>query len=172
MTDSNSGGSDGPILFWKITEPEYGCFSNWVFSPFTENGVKFDTAEHYLMYHKALLMGDTLVANTILKTSHPAKIKELGRKVRNWNEELWVKNREIIMYKGIYLKCLEHPDFLKKLLSTGDRLIIEASPFDRIWGIGITAQDYTNGKPVNGLNLLGKSLMAVRGSFKIQTSTK
>lgn len=153
------------VLFWKISEPTYGCFSNWYYSPFQENGIQFDTTEHYLMYHKALLMGDNDIANAILKTKSPATIKDLGRKVKNWNEELWVKNRSQIMYNGIYLKCKFYPDILKTLLDTRDALIVEASPFDRIWGVGITAGEYINGKKPNGLNLLGESLMAVRKAY-------
>ena len=155
------------IYFWKISEPTYGCFSNWFHSPFSDNNNnQFGTAEHYLMYRKALLMGDQTIANQILQTHDPKLVKDLGRKVRNWDEATWELHRERIMFEAIYAKCMAHPAILQTLLGTGDKQIAEASPYDTIWGIGITAAEANRGTRWRGLNLLGESLMAVRSSFQ------
>jgi len=111
-------------------------------------------------------MGDQQVAAQIFKTKSPAAIKDLGRKVKNWDEDKWVNNRFQIMVNGITLKCLAHPNILKTLLDTGDTVIIESSPFDRIWGVGITADEYNKGIACKGLNLLGRALMNVRKTFR------
>jgi ribA/ribD-fused uncharacterized protein len=154
------------IYFWRETEPVYGCFSNWYASPFEENGKQFPTSEHYLMYHKALLMGDELIAEAILNATTPNRVKDLGRKVSNWDEEKWIANREKIMYQAILTKCNTHKAIQKCLLETGNNLIAESSPYDKIWGIGITKSQGKSGIKWNGLNLLGKALMKVREDLK------
>ncbi|KAK0381843.1 oxidoreductase family protein [Colletotrichum limetticola] len=123
----------------------------------------FAEAEHYMMHAKALLFTDPTVALSILKADHPRKVKALGRKVRNFNEALWNENRERIVREGNLLKFRSAPELRKKLLATGDRELVEASPMDRIWGIGFSP-DKAPGSDRGrwGLNLLGKILMEVR----------
>lgn len=154
------------VYFWRQTEQPYGVFSNWAITPFTDqNGISYMSTEHYMMYHKALLMNDTVMGKTILAASTPKQAKDLGRKIRNWDETKWVNNRERIMYDGILLKCRAHPNIADLLVATKDAYIAEASPYDAIWGIGVTATEAAKlNHPLKfkGLNLLGIALMNVR----------
>jgi ribA/ribD-fused uncharacterized protein len=159
------------IYFWRETESDYGCFSNWYPSPFTEDGKLFPTSEHYLMYHKALLMGDVIIAEAILNAVTPKRVKDLGRKVANWDENKWVKNRKKIMYNGILAKCNAHKSIKNCLLATQNKVIAEASPYDKIWGIGLTKFQALGNKPWEGLNLLGEVLMKVRKHYQVPTTT-
>ena len=154
------------VYFWRQSEVPYGVFSNWAITPFKENNIEFQSTEHYLMFHKAVLMADAVMANAIVKAATPKRAKELGRQVRNWDEEKWEKHREQIMYDGILLKCRAHPDIAKLLLETGSKVIAEASPYDKIWGIGLRAEMAMMKKKFNGLNLLGKALMNVRSTLR------
>jgi ribA/ribD-fused uncharacterized protein len=158
---------DNVVYFWRQTEQPYGVFSNWANSPFTDlEGHVFLTCEHYLMYYKALLMNDDVIADAIIHCKSPKRVKALGRRVRNWDEQKWVANREEIMFQGIFLKCIENENIKTLLLQTKDKIIAEASPYDSIWGIGITEKDAKSGVPFKGLNLLGKALMQVRSKLQ------
>ncbi|KAK1496702.1 oxidoreductase family protein [Colletotrichum cuscutae] len=171
-----------PIYFWRETGHEGYLSQWWTSNPFTESPspssssspspsssstsstpITYRTAEHYMMHAKALLFTDPTVALSILKADHPRKVKALGRKVRNFNEALWNENRERIVREGNILKFRSAPELRKKLLATGDRELVEASPMDRIWGIGFSP-DKAPGSDRGrwGLNLLGKILMEVR----------
>lgn len=139
-----------------------------------------------MMHQKALLFGDEKVALEILKASHPRGVKALGRKVKNFDDKKWNENRERIVYEGNIYKftnAITEQGFQKgtsaknnlppidgslkeMLLATGDREIVEASPFDAIWGIGFKAADAEAAKESWGLNLLGKELMRVRKYLK------
>src|SRR4051794_37718889 len=124
------------IYFWRPTE-SYGCLSNWSAHPITtENGETFPTAEHYFMYEKAMTMGDRATAKRIQRAKTPVEAKRLGRSIRPWNESKWNRVKEAIMCKALTLKVQQYPDIKKVLQDTGDALLAEASPFDRIWGIG------------------------------------
>ncbi|KAL0765926.1 hypothetical protein CaCOL14_011668 [Colletotrichum acutatum] len=134
-----------PIYFWRETGQEGYLSQWWTSNPFTQSPsspsssstpITFKTAEHYMMHAKALLFADLAVALSILKADHPRKVKALGRKVHNFNEALWNENRERIVREGNLLKFRSAPELRKKLLATGDRELVEASPMDRIWGIG------------------------------------
>lgn len=123
----------------------------------------------YMMYHKAILFKDPTVALTILKAHHPREVKNLGRKVKNFNQDTWVKHREDIVTKGTLLKFTKpvNDEGLKeKLLATGDQDIVEASPYDRIWGIGFTEKHADDVRDDWGLNLLGKAIMVVRTQLR------
>ncbi|EXF75197.1 hypothetical protein CFIO01_06155 [Colletotrichum fioriniae PJ7] len=164
-----------PIYFWRETGPEGYLSQWWTSNPFTQSplsssspspsstSITFKTAEHYMMHAKALLFADPSVALSILKADHPRKVKALGRKVHNFNEAQWNENRERIVREGNLLKFRAAPELRKQLLATGDRELVEASPMDRIWGIGF-APDKAAGADRGrwGLNLLGKILMEVR----------
>lgn len=154
---------DNFVFFWKEYQ-NYGFFSNWSKHSVTENGIRFETLEHYLMYHKAILMGDKSIAKTIINEKEPVKVKNLGRKVSNFDPIKWNEHKFNIMCKGIKLKVKQHSDIKKALLETGDKIIAEASPFDNIWGIGTTAE--LDIKKWKGKNLLGKAWMKVRDSLK------
>lgn len=154
------------IYFWKITD-KYGVFSQWYPSEFIDfEGVKYSSAEQYMMYQKALLFQDKETAQEILKENNPKNIKALGRKIKNFDEKVWNDKKLCIVIMGNYHKFSNNIKMGELLLSTGDELIAEASPVDKIWGIGIDEQNAINGADWRGENLLGKSLMIVRNIIR------
>lgn len=140
------------------------CLSQWYEAPFTEDGRTYPTAEHYMMVGKALLFGDERIAERVPAARTPGEAKALGRQVRDFDEGTWVANRVEIVVRGNLGKFGAHDDLRRYLLSTGDRVLVEASPVDRVWGIGLAADDERAADPVTwrGLNLLGEALMSVR----------
>lgn len=159
--------STEPVLFFKPEQP-YGFMSNWWPSPFTIDNVLFPTTEHHMMVMKALLMGDQAMARTILNTKSPSAVKGLGKKVKNFSPQLWDTHKFEIVLTGNMAKFTQHPDLKQQLLATGDRIIAEASPYDKIWGIGMAPTDSRARNPANwkGQNLLGRILMEVRSRLR------
>ncbi|MFD0688253.1 NADAR family protein [Actinomadura fibrosa] len=151
------------VFFWRDTG-RTGCLSQWHTSPFTVAGITYPTAEHYMMAGKARLFGDEEMAAAILDAGHPAEAKKLGGRVRGFDEETWAAHRFGIVVDGNMAKFSQHPELRSYLLSTGDRVLVEASPLDRIWGIGLAADDERAERVADwrGLNLLGFALMEVR----------
>jgi ribA/ribD-fused uncharacterized protein len=141
-----------------------GCLSQWWPVRFSENGHAFASAEHYMMAHKAWLFGDEESAAKILASRHPGQAKQLGRGVRGFDQETWEVRRFAIVVRGNAAKFGQHPELAEYLLGTGRRVLVEASPVDRVWGIGLTADDERAAAPDRwkGLNLLGFALMAAR----------
>lgn len=144
-----------------------------------------------MMHHKALLFQDEATALEILKASHPRKVKSLGRKVANFDEDVWKEHRERIVREGNYLKFtnvvseeglrlgesdsapLIGMSLRSLLVSTGYRELVEASPFDSIWGVGFRAEDAKKtSRELWGLNLLGKALMEVRETLRREDDEK
>ena len=133
-----------------------------------------------MMYQKALLFSDPDAASKILSATHPREVKHLGRHVSNFSEPLWLAQREAIVRRGNLLKFTcpvdredgrwvvrDGRDLKAALLGTGERELVEASPTDRIWGIGFgEARAGEVGRQKWGLNLLGKALMVVRGELR------
>ena len=141
-----------------------GPFSQWYKSSFTEYDLKFNTAEQFMMYRKAMLFQDFNVAKMILKESNPRNQKALGRQVKNFNVNEWNKVAREIVYQGNRLKFTQNLELKKQLLATEGRLLVEASPFDNIWGIGLSMKDTINldRRYWKGTNWLGKALTKVR----------
>jgi len=141
-----------------------GCLSQWWPVVFSEDGHTFASAEHYMMAHKAWLFGDAEAAERILAAGHPGEAKKLGRAVRGFDEQVWNDHRFDIVVRGNITKFGQNPELRRFLLATADRVLVEASPYDRIWGIGLTAGDERAASPSTwqGLNLLGFALMAAR----------
>lgn len=154
------------LFFWRETSANGFC-SNWYPAPFTRDGKLFPTSEHYMMYHKALLMEDSECAAKILQTDSPKIAQKLGRKTKTWDEQLWIDNRERIMLEACTLKFKQNTELQTLLIKTHPKILVEASPFDKIWGIGLSAshKDAANPKKWKGLNLLGKTLVQVRNLF-------
>jgi len=150
------------ILFLK------GYLSQWSKSPFKELGITFNCAEQYMMYKKASLFGDNETAKKILATNSPKEQKRLGRQVKNFDEKIWNSHKVKIVLRGNLLKFSQNPDLKKELLATGDELLAEANPYDKVWGIGLTAIDKDALYPHKwkGQNLLGKILMKVREELR------
>lgn len=122
-----------------------------------------------MMYHKAILFADLMAAARILQCSHPRDAKAIGRQVENFDRDVWEQHREQIVFKGNMGKFL-HPmngssELADKLLATGDRELVEASPEDRIWGIGYVASEADANRETWGLNLMGRALMRVRAEL-------
>lgn len=162
------------LFFWGHTPKQPGvvgqeCLSQWFPSLFEVDGVRFKTAEHYMMWGKALLFGDTEAAEQIVAAEHPSQAKALGRSaVRGFDEEKWVANRLEIVTAGNVEKFRQNPELLAFLLGTKDRVLVEASPRDRIWGIGMSAGNELAQDPTQwrGLNLLGEALMRARATLR------
>jgi hypothetical protein len=147
---------------------EYGCFSNWYPSRFTVHQIEFTSGEQYMMYQKAVLFGDDEIAERIMSTSDVRLIKQLGREVRGYNETIWSGLRQLLVFQGLLAKFGQNDDLKKILLSTGDAILAECSPYDRIWGIGRDLDDKRS-LDVNqwrGQNLLGFTLMQVRSVLR------
>ena len=145
-----------------------GIFSQFFPCTFTEMGVTYNSAEQYMMAQKALLFDDIQTYDKIMSLSNPYKIKALGRLVKNFNQEIWDKHKEDIVFNGNLLKFSQNKKLCKQLLATGDKEIVEASPTDTIWGIGLaeTDPDIYDKSKWRGTNLLGKAIMKVRDVLK------
>lgn len=157
------------IFFHGDSFDQYKYFSNWYPNVFySDSGVRYTSVEQYMMSHKALLFDDIEIANEIMKTNDVSKIKNLGRKVRNFNEEIWDRNKENIVYKGLKYKFTQDKTLKDKLLSTGDAELVECAAKDTVWAIGIGLRDKRRFNRDNwrGQNLLGKNLMKVREDIR------
>lgn len=152
------------VFFWGHQNPGRGYLSQWWPSPFTVDGTTYATAEHYMMAGKARLFGDEETAAAIIAAPHPRRAKDLGRGVRNFDEQTWRDNRVAIVTRGNEAKFGQNKELRDYLIGTGDRILVEASPLDRIWGIGLRADDPRAEQPSawRGQNLLGFALMDAR----------
>lgn len=157
------------VFFFGFDRPEPECcLQQWFPSPFTEEDPKthgtrhFKTSEQYMMYHKALLMGDAEVADQILATETPAEAKSLGRAVKNFKQEIWDAECDRVVEQGQYLKFEQNEELKKVLLGTGGREIVETSPNDKVWGIGFNTEEAEGRESEWGENRLGKALMRAR----------
>ena len=151
------------VFFWHEYE-EYGEFSQWYKSDFTIEGVTYSTCEQYMMAQKALLFHDKEIYNKIMQSTSPKECKKLGREIKNFDDKIWKDKNEQIIYEGNYAKFSQNNDLKEKLISTGNKTLAEASPFDKIYGIGMDANnpDITNPSTWNGKNILGNVLMRIR----------
>ncbi len=143
---------------------DQSCLSNWFSSKFVVDGVQYPTTEHFMMAEKARLFGDSSIHNQILSAGSPGAAKALGRKVTGFDEAIWVGKRFDIVVRGNVAKFSQHEPMKRFLIATGSKVLVEASPHDRIWGIGMALDDDRATKPNlwNGSNLLGFALMEVR----------
>jgi ribA/ribD-fused uncharacterized protein len=141
---------------------------NWYPSVFEKDGVRYVNTEQYMMYQKALLMGDAVTAEAIMQEHNPHNIKKLGQQVKPWDEDKWKANRTRIMYEGCLAKFASDDELKAKLFSTENTILVEASPFDKIWGIGMKAENpkAKKIKEWKGMNLLGRVLMQVREDLR------
>ena len=151
-------------FFWQNRSP----FSNWYPSIFTHNGITFSRGEQYMMYRKAMMFGDVNIAQAILLTGNPKEQKDLGRMVANYDDAVWSDKRVEVMVDGLFEKFNQNPIPKEALLNTGDTIIVEASPYDRVWGIGLTEDDprAIDQTQWRGQNLLGITLMKVRDAIR------
>ena len=153
------------LFFWSHQpDKPHAYLSQWWPAPFQLAGVTYPTAEHYMMAAKAALFGDEERRQQILAAAHPGAAKQLGRQVANFDETAWQTTRSAIVVHGNLAKFSQNAALGQRLLTTRDRVLVEASPVDLIWGIGLAATDPLAAQPAHwpGLNLLGFALMAVR----------
>lgn len=144
------------------------CFSQWWKSPFTVDGVSYATAEHYMMAAKARLFGDERALAQILAEDEPSKVKALGRQVKGFVDTRWAAARFEAVTQGSIAKFSSTPELKAYLLSTGDELLVEAAPRDRIWGIGLGRENplVTDPSRWRGQNLLGFALVRARETLR------
>lgn len=159
------------LFFWGHTvkdEITKSCFSQWFTGKFEENGIVYKTAEHYMMAGKARLFNDAEILGKILQASTPNQVKALGRKVKNFDPNVWNEHKYEIVKQGNLLKFSQNNKYKDFLLSTGDKILVEASPYDTIWGIGMLETDSRAENPLlwDGKNLLGFALMEVRDELR------
>ncbi|MFE5026610.1 NADAR family protein [Streptomyces sp. NPDC056656] len=170
------------LHFWGHTPRADGtvgasCLSQWWVAPFTVDGVEYTTAEHWMMAAKARLFGDAEAERSAVGAAHPSQAKKAGRLVRGFDEDVWARERFGIVVEGSVHKFAAHADLREFLLGTGGRsevgvppaegrgrVLVEASPLDRVWGIGLAADAEAAADPRRwrGPNLLGFALMAAR----------
>ena len=156
------------LFFWGHTEnidkATKACFSQWYNCKFIVDEITYHTAEQYMMAQKALLFNDNEIFNEIMRANHPKEYKELGRKIKNFSEVKWNESKYQIVLKGNIAKFSQNEKLKAFLLNTGTKILVEASPYDKIWGIGLSANEENIENPLTwkGENLLGFALMEVR----------
>lgn len=164
----NAGENLKYVFFWghqsNKSQVASTCFSQWYGAPFVVDGNRYPTAEHFMMAEKALLFGDSATRELVLNAPNPGAAKALGRQVRGFDEDTWMEHRFEIVVRANQAKFSQNPELGAFLKQTGSRVLVEASPVDRIWGIGLAQDDEKANNPNQwrGLNLLGFALMRVR----------
>ncbi len=168
----NAGEKMNIIAFWghtpnpkKITK---SCFSQWYDCWFEVDGVRYHTAEQFMMAQKALLMGDEQTYDKIMNAEDPRDYKALGREVQNFDAERWDQNKYGVVLRGNLAKFSQNPELYAFLEGTGESILVEGSPFDDIWGVklGIDDPRISNPNEWKGENLLGFALMETRDILK------
>ncbi len=151
------------IFFWHEYD-ENGCFSQWFQREFVVDDIVYLNCEQYMMAQKALLFNDRVNYNKIMRAASPVECKKYGRLVEGFDETIWQSKSEEIIYNGNYAKFLQNKDLKEKLLATGDKILAEASPYDKIYGIGMDDKnpDCVTPSKWKGKNILGNILMKVR----------
>lgn len=149
---------DKYTFFWD------GPFSQWSKSPFKIDGLTFGCAEQYMMYKKAWSFGDLDIAQAVMDTESPREQKALGRKVKNFSIDIWAAIARDIVFRGSMAKYTQSVSHYNALMSTMGTLLVEASPYDKVWGIGLSAAVAAS-TPIDqwkGLNWLGQICTEVR----------
>ncbi|HAO5826056.1 TPA: NADAR family protein [Listeria monocytogenes] len=161
------------IFFWGHQPAEDGkisksCFSQWWICSFKVDGVEYNCAEQFMMAEKAKLFNDMEMREKILAAKHPKQAKDFGRLIRGFQEDIWLKNRFNIVMRANQAKFSQNEELKKFLMQTKKRILVEASPVDKIWGIGMAADNKNVENPLywKGLNLLCFALMAVRDKLE------
>lgn len=154
------------FFYGHSKKDKYGFLSNFALFSFTDKeGTTYHSVEQYMHYKKAVLFEDTEIAEQIMSANTPYKTKMLGRKVKNFNYEIWSSYKIKIVKKGIQLKFNQNTDINKKLLETFPKIMVEAAPKDSIWGIGMSVEVANDNVDKWGKNLLGKILTHVRNKL-------
>ena len=146
------------VFFWN------GIYSQWYIAPMTIDGIEYNSCEQYMMHQKALLFGDEETAELIMQEKNPREQKKYGRMIKNFDRAEWDKNCLAIVYEGNFAKFSQNHLLKEEMLATNDRIFVEASPVDFIWGVGLGEEepDIDNPSFWLGLNLLGQALTLVK----------
>lgn len=150
------------VFFWN------GTYSQWEPSKFTIDGIEYNCCEQYMMAKKALVFKDQESYNMIMYADNPRDQKAFGRRVKNFDADVWsVISREVV-YQGNYAKFTQNPKMREELMATGVLEIVEASPEDKIWGIGLRESDPKawDKSTWQGTNWLGEAIMRVRQKLR------
>ncbi|PYE53933.1 NADAR family protein [Deinococcus yavapaiensis] len=154
--------TDDIVFFYRTAHP----FSNFHPSVFVVQGVTYHWAEQFIMHRKAVQFGDFETAEAILHARNPGECKQLGRRVRPYDDAVWASVRESVAFDACLHKFTQNEKLRAALLATRDALLVEASPTDRIWGVGFSEQDALANRDRWGENLLGIALMRVRDTLR------
>jgi ribA/ribD-fused uncharacterized protein len=156
----NQPGKDGTIT--------KSCLSQWWPADFVVVGLTYRSTEHWMMAEKARLFDDDETLVRILAAKSPAEAKKLGREIQHFKPEIWEAHKVEIVVAGNLHKFRQNPALHQFLLATNDRVLVEASPMDAIWGIGLAADSADALQPDRwrGPNLLGFALMEVRDQLR------
>ncbi|MCL1949576.1 MAG: NADAR family protein [Turicibacter sp.] len=151
-------------FFWMMENDERACFSQWFPASFSVDADDYTCSEQYMMAEKARVFGDVETHQAIMATDSPREMKILGRQVKGFDAAIWDKVKYSVVLSGNWYKFTQNPKLARILLGTDPTILVEASPTDSIWGIGLTetrpeAQDPAQWQ---GENLLGFALMEVR----------
>jgi ribA/ribD-fused uncharacterized protein len=169
------GASVDFLFFWGHTPKRPGvvdaaCLSQWFDRAFDVDGVRYATAEHFMMAAKARLFGDAAALARVLASRTPADAKAIGREVRDYDDAAWERARVDAVVRGNVAKFAQHEDLRRFLVGTRELVLVEASPRDTIWGIGLGASNPKARDPARwrGRNLLGFALMEARAIIQAQ----
>lgn len=161
------------LFFWGHTPRREGivdasCLSQWYPAAFEVDGVRYPTAEHFMMAGKARLFRDAEACTRILRARTPAEAKAIGREVQDYEDDAWEKARASVVVRGNVAKFGQHTPLREFLRRTGKRVLVEASPRDTVWGIGLAASNPDARDPAKwrGRNLLGFALMEARAALE------
>ena len=162
-----SGCEFNAVFFHKPEEPD-GFLSNWYMSDFELDGIRFSSAEQYIMYMKSMAFGDDMSGRKILATDDPAQQQAIGRGVQNYVEYIWHGMRQMVLYKGLMAKFSQNDGLKEQLLATEDAYLVECARSDRIWacGVGLYDSEKTDSSNWRGSNILGFTLMQVREQLR------
>lgn len=157
--------TDELVAFWNNDS----VFSNW-YQPvhIRYNDLDFTNSEALFIYLKAEVFGDEEIKAKVLANQDPKTVKALGREIKKFDEDIWLGHRYSCMYRACFFKFSQNSDIKDILMATGDKVLVEASPYDKIWGIGLPPNSLLIYDKANwrGLNLLGEVIMAVRDRLK------
>lgn len=163
------GKSFNYLCFWGHTPKnkmvvDQSCLSQWFPSIFEVDGIQYQSAEQFMMAKKAELFKDTEIFQQIIASADPKQVKALGRLVKGYDDVIWQQQRFDIVVQGNCAKFSQNSLLKQFLIGTGTQVLVEASPVDKIWGIGLAADHADAKQPLHwkGLNLLGFALMQAR----------
>jgi ribA/ribD-fused uncharacterized protein len=153
---------DNVVLFWG------GILSNWYKSDFVVDNMTYNCVEQYMMVQKARVFNDPTSEQLIMAEKSPRAQKLLGRKVKGFDAEIWAECCLELVLPSVQAKFEQNESLGQLLLATRDKIIAEASPYDKIWGIGLSPDDLRARDPKNwdGGNYLGEILMIVRDKLR------